>query len=203
MSFVKVKGYYSPVFDGTISKAFISAAESRTPITPTASQANKYGNKADFCRLGTKLYRPRNARAPERRPPTAPRRHQAARRSRHLECVVCLFGGRSPTHSLHSTTELGGPTSDPESGEANGSMLVFEAESAAAVRATLEKDPYWTGNVVRVVFLPSLLAKCVAYGVGELGGTCDERLVVGQGKGPDQSDRPCHCRRCSQWAVKT
>ncbi|KAH9040238.1 hypothetical protein EDB84DRAFT_1005771 [Lactarius hengduanensis] len=43
--------------------------------------------------------------------------------------------------------KLGGPTSDPESGEAKGSMLIYEAESAAAVRGFLENDPYWAGNV--------------------------------------------------------
>ena len=59
------------------------------------------------------------------------------------------------THSLtHSTTELGGPIFDPVSGDANGSMFILELESAAAVRAELEKDPYWTGNVVRVVVSP-------------------------------------------------
>ncbi|KAI0261987.1 hypothetical protein BC834DRAFT_829480 [Gloeopeniophorella convolvens] len=45
-----------------------------------------------------------------------------------------------------------GPTHAPDSpadGEKklNGSLLVVEAESAAAVRAALEKDPYWDGNV--------------------------------------------------------
>jgi len=29
----------------------------------------------------------------------------------------------------------------------NGSVLVFEAESAAAVRAMIEEDVYWTNNV--------------------------------------------------------
>ena len=43
---------------------------------------------------------------------------------------------------------MGGPTSDPESERMNGSMLVVEAESAAAVRAVVERDVYWASNVV-------------------------------------------------------
>ncbi|KAI9430659.1 hypothetical protein H4582DRAFT_2015506 [Lactarius indigo] len=49
--------------------------------------------------------------------------------------------------SAQGSLKLGGPTSDPESGEAKGSMLIYEAESAAVVRGFLEKDPYWAGNV--------------------------------------------------------
>lgn len=36
-------------------------------------------------------------------------------------------------------------------------MFVLELESAAAVRAELEKDPYWINNVVRLVASPPLL----------------------------------------------
>jgi len=43
--------------------------------------------------------------------------------------------------------KIGGPLLDPESGEMNGSVLVFEAESAAAVRSMIEEDVYWTTNV--------------------------------------------------------
>jgi len=42
---------------------------------------------------------------------------------------------------------IGGPLFDPESGDMNGSVLVFEAESAAAVRGMIEEDVYWTNNV--------------------------------------------------------
>ncbi len=34
----------------------------------------------------------------------------------------------------------------------NGSFLVVEAESVAAVREVLEKDPFWDANVVRRLF---------------------------------------------------
>jgi len=37
--------------------------------------------------------------------------------------------------------------SDPTSDKMNGSLLVVEAESAAAVRAIIEKDVYWASNV--------------------------------------------------------
>ena len=37
----------------------------------------------------------------------------------------------------------------------NGSLLIVEAESVAAVRAVLEQDKYWTQNVVRTT-APSL-----------------------------------------------
>jgi len=43
--------------------------------------------------------------------------------------------------------KLGGPIFDPESGDPNGSVLVLEAESLAAVRAIVEEDPYWKGGV--------------------------------------------------------
>lgn len=46
---------------------------------------------------------------------------------------------------------MGGPISDPASGDANGSMLIFELENIADVRAELAKDPYWVNDVVRVV----------------------------------------------------
>ena len=46
--------------------------------------------------------------------------------------------------------EFGGPVANPEtSDKLNGSLLIFEAESAAAVRAVVEQDVYWTQNVVR------------------------------------------------------
>jgi uncharacterized protein YciI len=53
-------------------------------------------------------------------------------------------------------TEFGGPLSDPESEKMNGSLLVAEAESAAAVRAVMESDIYWFSNVVSpsVLFFP-------------------------------------------------
>ena len=52
--------------------------------------------------------------------------------------------------------------SDPESDKEkfNGSLIVVEAESAAAVRAILEKDIFWTNNVVSPSIdptVPSLL----------------------------------------------
>jgi len=43
--------------------------------------------------------------------------------------------------------KLGAPMSDPTSDKMNGSLLVVEAESAAAVRAIIEKDVYWASNV--------------------------------------------------------
>ena len=54
-------------------------------------------------------------------------------------------------HSTTLQTELGGPISDPVSGDANGSMMIFELESVAAVRAELAKDPYWINDVVRLI----------------------------------------------------
>lgn len=49
--------------------------------------------------------------------------------------------------------------SDPDSDKdkSNGSLLVVEAESAAAVRAILEKDLFWTNNVVSPSIDPSVL----------------------------------------------
>ena len=38
--------------------------------------------------------------------------------------------------------------SDPASETMNGSLLIVEAESAAAVRAVMERDIYWASNVV-------------------------------------------------------
>jgi len=38
--------------------------------------------------------------------------------------------------------------SDPASDKMNGSLLIVEAESAAAVRAVIEEDIYWTASVV-------------------------------------------------------
>ena len=60
-------------------------------------------------------------------------------------------GVRSLIQFTHQSTEFGGPTFDPESGEQNGGVLVLEAESVVAVRAIIEEDPYWKGGVVRVV----------------------------------------------------
>lgn len=58
-----------------------------------------------------------------------------------------------PAHLQHlgeltaqGSLKLGGPISDPESGDASGSMIVFEAESVAAVRKILENDPYWKAD---------------------------------------------------------
>jgi hypothetical protein len=45
--------------------------------------------------------------------------------------------------------EIGGPLSDAETEKFNGSLFVVEAESVAAVREVLEKDPYWINDVVR------------------------------------------------------
>jgi len=38
--------------------------------------------------------------------------------------------------------------SDPASDKMNGSLLIVEAESPAAVRVVIEEDIYWTSNVV-------------------------------------------------------
>ena len=38
--------------------------------------------------------------------------------------------------------------SDPASDKMNGSLLIVEAESPAAVRVAIEEDVYWTSNVV-------------------------------------------------------
>ena len=43
---------------------------------------------------------------------------------------------------------------DTTSGDPNGSLLVLEAESLEAVREIVHNDPYWTGDVVRVVISP-------------------------------------------------
>ena len=55
---------------------------------------------------------------------------------------------------INFQTGLGGPIFDPGSDGADGSMLVLALENVAAVTAELEKDPYWTGNIVRVIFFP-------------------------------------------------
>ena len=49
-------------------------------------------------------------------------------------------------------TEIGAPMSDPASGNLNGSLLIVEAESAAAARTVIEKDIYWSSNVVSLSF---------------------------------------------------
>ena len=50
--------------------------------------------------------------------------------------------------------------SDPTADKMNGSLLVVEAESAAAVRAVIEKDIYWASNVVSSsVYPPALLSQ--------------------------------------------
>ena len=41
---------------------------------------------------------------------------------------------------------------DPVSDDSSGSLLVVEAESLEAVREIVRNDPFWTGNVVRVMF---------------------------------------------------
>ena len=48
--------------------------------------------------------------------------------------------------------------SDPESDKMNGSLIIVEAESAAAARAVMEKDIYWTGNVVSLSVHPLFLS---------------------------------------------
>ncbi|KAI9442974.1 hypothetical protein H4582DRAFT_1808495 [Lactarius indigo] len=56
--------------------------------------------------------------------------------------VWCGFFDGSPhslTHSVRQQSSAGR--------QAKGSMLIYEAESAAVVRGFLEKDPYWAGNV--------------------------------------------------------
>ena len=40
---------------------------------------------------------------------------------------------------------------DTESGDPSGTLLVLEAESLEAVRELIQKDPYWTDDVVRIV----------------------------------------------------
>ena len=40
---------------------------------------------------------------------------------------------------------------DTESGYPSGTLLVLEAESLEAVRELIQKDPYWTDDVVRIV----------------------------------------------------
>jgi uncharacterized protein YciI len=63
-------------------------------------------------------------------------------------------------------TEIAGPLSDPESGTMNGSLIIAEAESVAAVRAVMERDIYWSNNVVSpfifILFFHSILVcSCV------------------------------------------
>ena len=48
---------------------------------------------------------------------------------------------------------------DTTSGDPNGSLLVLEAESLEAVLEIVHNDPYWTGDVVRVVI--STFQMCV------------------------------------------
>ncbi|KAI0258813.1 hypothetical protein BC834DRAFT_909384 [Gloeopeniophorella convolvens] len=64
-------------------------------------------------------------------------------RAEHLEGIKQLVAG--------GWIKIGGALSDPETvgvdAKLNGSLLIVEDESVAAVRAVLAKDPYWTGNV--------------------------------------------------------
>ena len=41
---------------------------------------------------------------------------------------------------------------DTESGDPSGTLFVLEAECLEAARVIVQNDPYWTGDVVRVVF---------------------------------------------------
>ena len=45
----------------------------------------------------------------------------------------------------------------------NGSLLIFEAESAAAVRAVVEQDIYWAQNVVRPPLPLHLFFGCLIF----------------------------------------
>ncbi|KAH9983704.1 hypothetical protein BJV74DRAFT_776587 [Russula compacta] len=60
-------------------------------------------------------------------------------RPNHLENVRGL--------AANGFIKIGGPLSDAETEKFNGSLFVVEAESVAAVREVLEKDPYWINNV--------------------------------------------------------
>jgi len=64
---------------------------------------------------------------------------RSAVRPEHLEGIKRI--------AAQGLLKLGGPTSDPVSGEPTGSMFVVEAESIITLRAVLEKDPYWVSNV--------------------------------------------------------
>jgi uncharacterized protein len=64
--------------------------------------------------------------------------------------------------TLRCGTEIAGPLSDPQSGTMNGSLIIVEAESVAAVRAVIERDIYWSSNVVSpFIFLSILVCSCV------------------------------------------
>jgi uncharacterized protein YciI len=65
-------------------------------------------------------------------------------------------------------TEIGAPMSDPASGNLNGSLLIVEAESAAAARTVIEKDIYWSSNVVSsfvyaAFSLPPCFSPCLSH----------------------------------------
>jgi len=60
-------------------------------------------------------------------------------RSAHLERIQRL--------AVEGAIMSGSPLSDPVSGQKNGSVLIIEAENAAAVRDVVEGDLYWTSNV--------------------------------------------------------
>jgi len=77
--------------------------------------------------------------APDRTDPDALSRRLAVR-AEHLERVRRL--------TAEGLIRFGGPMADPANADKfNGSLLVFEAESAAAVRAVVEQDIYWAQNV--------------------------------------------------------
>jgi len=76
--------------------------------------------------------------APDYTDPDAPSRRLAVR-EKHSEGVKHLVA--------EGFTKIAGPLSDPESGTMNGSLIIAEAESVAAVRAVMERDIYWSNNV--------------------------------------------------------
>jgi hypothetical protein len=100
---------------------------------------------------------------------------------------------------LGDMTELGAPMSDPISDKLNGSLLIVEAESAAAVRAVIEKDIYWTSDVVSssVVYPPALLSPfdyvphlLIFFRVGGLWGARLDAAVYSGIKRSSKSGRP-------------
>ena len=96
----------------------------------------------------------------------------------------CLSFLDTSTHS--TTTELGGPTSDPVTEQPTGSMFVFEAENLTALREYLDNDPYCTGKVVRTPCrrLPTNSWLTVSLSL---------QRTVGYGKDGSQIGHPCSC----------